>query len=172
MDQNIDGPRSIMARFDHGRLMGIQRTQYHPNSIGQRINRDPSLTHQRSRDRPLHRPSPDRTPSCGVHQTRRSHCRPHPKAQVPPINFTPATTKRRVVDCETGKGVLTTVGSANCPGHGNLRTRGGGSTTATNFEGSGRQSIAGRSPVQSPTHGETHRPEFVDVTATSPPSRT
>jgi hypothetical protein len=161
-----------MAQSDHGRPMGIQRTQYHPNSIGQRINHSPSLTHQRSRDRPLHRTSPDRTPNRGVHQTRRSHCRPHPKAQVPPVNFTPATTKRRVVDCETGKGVLTMVGSADSLGHGNLRTCGGVSTMATNFEGFGRQSTAGRSPVQSSTHGETHRPEFVGATVTSPPNRT
>jgi hypothetical protein len=34
---------------------------------------------------------------------------------------------------------------------------------ATKFEGSGRQSSAGSSPVQSPTHGETHRAEIVDA---------
>jgi hypothetical protein len=36
---------------------------------------------------------------------------------------------------------------------------------ATNSEGSDRQSTVGRSPVQSPTHGETHSTEFVDATA-------
>jgi hypothetical protein len=51
------------------------------------------------------------------------------------------------------------------PPHGVWRTRGGVRTTATKFEGSDRQSTAGNSPVQSPTHGETHRAEIVDATA-------
>jgi hypothetical protein len=51
------------------------------------------------------------------------------------------------------------------PPHGVWQTRGGVRTTATKFEGSGRQSTAGNSPVQSPTHGETHRAEIVDATA-------
>jgi hypothetical protein len=45
-------------RRGHRRGTATRRPLRQPNSIGQRINRGPSITHQRSREHPLHRPSP------------------------------------------------------------------------------------------------------------------
>jgi hypothetical protein len=68
-------------------------------------------------------------------------------------------------DSELNRGILTLIPAMDEPSHGVWRTRGGVRTMVTNPEGSGRQSIAGRSSDQSPMHGETHRAEFLDATA-------
>jgi hypothetical protein len=68
-------------------------------------------------------------------------------------------------DSELNGGILTLIPAMNELPHGVWQTRGGVRTTATNLKGSGRYSTAGRSPDQSPTHGETHRAEFLDATA-------
>ena len=97
-----------------------------------------------------------------------------PTAETPLVNpkrahtyksSDPKTPMRCRDDSELNGGVLTMIPAMNEPPHGVWRTRGGVRTTAMNPEGSGRQSTAGRSPDQSPTHGETHRAEFLDATA-------
>ena len=97
-----------------------------------------------------------------------------PMAETPPVNpnrahtyksFDPKAPMRCRDDSELNEGILTLIPAMNEPPHGVWRTHSGVRTTATNPEGSGRQSTAGRSPDQSPTHGETHRAEFLDATA-------
>jgi hypothetical protein len=68
-------------------------------------------------------------------------------------------------DSELNGGIITLILAMDEPPHGVWRTRGGVRTTATNPEGAGCQSTAGRSLDQSPTHDETHRAELLDVTA-------
>jgi hypothetical protein len=97
-----------------------------------------------------------------------------PTAETPPVNLKRAHTYKSSEpkapmrcrdDSELNGRILTLIPAMDEPPHGVWRTRGGVRTTATKFEGSGRQSTAGNSPVQSPTHGETHRAEIVDATA-------
>jgi hypothetical protein len=97
-----------------------------------------------------------------------------PTAETPPVNPKRAHTykssdQKAPMHCRDGSelngGILTLIPTMDEPPHGVWRTRGGVRTTTTNPEGSDRQSTAGRSPDQSPTHGETHRAEFLDATA-------
>jgi hypothetical protein len=99
-----------------------------------------------------------------------------PTAETPPVNpnrahtyksSDPKAPTRCRDDSELNGGILTLIPAMNEPPHGVWRTRSGVRTMATNFEGSGRQSTAGRSPDQSSTHDETHRAELLDATVVS-----